>query len=261
MRAALALVAHTWAAWFQYKGFFFLLAFGWMTQPLIFLFVWSNAAAFGAIGGYARGDFVAYYLVLIVVNQLTFAQTNWTVGDLIRDGTMNAILLRPIAPIVDTVAAEIAGKVVLLSFAIPVAGVLLIVLSPPGVRLPGDPIVFVITLLGAWALRFLWGYWLALTAFWSTRSNALVLMQDALVFVLAGQVAPTDLLPGGLRTVAEWLPFRYMLGFPIEVLLGKVHGGALPRGMIVQLAWLTVAGGLAYSFWRRGVRRHAAVGG
>ena len=261
MRAALALVAHTWAAWFQYRGFFFLLAFGWMTQPLIFLFVWSNAAASGAIGGYARGDFVAYYLVLIVVNQLTFAQTNRTVGDLIRDGTMNAILLRPIAPIVDTVAAEIAGKVVFLSFAVPVAGLLLLVLSPADVRLPGDPFLFAITLLAAWALRFLWGYFLALTAFWSTRSNALVLMQDALVFVLAGQIAPTDLLPGGLRTVAEWLPFRYMLGFPIEVLLGRVHEGALARGLVLQIAWLTVAAGLAYSSWRLGVRRHAAVGG
>jgi len=257
----LGLVAHTWATWFQYRGFFFLLAFGWMTQPLIFLFVWSNAAALGAIGGYARGDLVAYYLVLIVVNQLTFAQTNWTVGDLIRDGTMNAIFLRPIAPILDTVAAEIAGKVVFLSFAVPVAGLLLLVLSPADVRLPGDPFLFVITLPAAWALRFLWGYWLALTAFWSTRSNAFVLMQDALVFLFAGQVAPTDLLPGGMRTVAEWLPFRYMLGFPIEVLLGRVHEGALTRGLILQIAWLSVAGGLAYSFWRLGVRRHAAVGG
>ena len=261
MRAALALVAHTWVTWFQYKGFFFLLAFGWMTQPLIFLFVWSNAATFGAIGGYARGDFVAYYLVLIVVNQLTFAQTNWTVGDLIRDGTMNTLLLRPIAPIVDTVAAEIAGKVVFLSFAIPVAGLLLLLLSPEDVRFPGDPFLFGIALLAAWALRFLWGYWLALTAFWSTRSDALVLMQDALVFVLAGQIAPMGLLPAGLRTAAEWLPFRYMLGFPIEVLLGHVHEGALKRGMILQLVWLTVAGGLAYSLWRLGVRRHAAVGG
>ena len=261
MKAALALIAHTWATWFQYKGFFFLLAFGWMTQPLIFLFVWSTAAAFGAIGGYTRGDFIAYYLVLIVVNQLTFAQTNWTVGDLIRDGTMNTLLLRPIAPIVDTVAAEIAGKVVFISFAIPVAGLLLLVLSPADVRLPGDPVLFVITLLAAWALRFLWGYSLALTAFWSTRSDALVLMQDALVFVLAGQIAPMGLLPGGLRAAAEWLPFRYMLGFPIEVLLGRVHEDALTRGMILQLVWLTAAGGLAYSLWRLGVRRNAAVGG
>ena len=260
MRAALALVAHTWATWFQYKGFFFLLAFGWMTQPLIFLFVWSNAATFGAIGGYARGDFVAYYLVLIVVNQLTFAQTNWTVGDLIRDGTMNTILLRPIAPIVDTAAAEIAGKVVFLSFAIPVAGLLLLVLSPADV-LAGRSVAVRDHAARRLGSGFLWGYWLALTAFWSTRSHALVLMQDALVFVLAGQIAPISLLPGGLRTAAEWLPFRYMLGFPIEVLLGRVPEGALTRGIILQLVWLTVAGGLAYSLWRLGVRRHAAVGG
>ena len=261
MRAALALIAHTWATWFQYKGFFFLLAFGWMTQPLVFLLVWSNAAASGAIGGYTRADFVAYYLVLIVVNQLTFAQTNWTVGDLIRNGTMNTLLLRPIAPIVDTVAAEIAGKIVFLSFAMPVAGLLLLLLSPADVRLPGDPFMFSITLLAAWALRFLWGYSLALTAFWSTRSDALVLMQDALVFVLAGQIAPTGLLPGGLRTAAEWLPFRYMLGFPVEILLGRVQGDALTRGTIVQLAWLTASGIMAYLLWRLGVRRHAAVGG
>ena len=261
MRAALALVAHTWAAWFQYKGFFFLLAFGWMIQPLIFLFVWSNASSLGAIGGYTRADFIAYYLLLIVVNQLTFAQTNWTVGDLIRDGTMNTLLLRPIAPIVDTAAAEIAGKVVFLSFAIPVAASLLLLLAPADVGLSGDPVLFVVALLAAWALRFLWGYALALTAFWSSRSDALVLMQDALVFVFAGQVAPTGLLPGVLRTAAEWLPFRYMVGFPIEILLGRVQADALARGMILQLVWLTVAAGLAYSLWRLGVRRHAAVGG
>ena len=173
---------------------------------------------------------------------------------------MNTLLLRPIAPIIDTVAAEIAGKVVFLSFAMPVTGLLLLVLSPD-VRLSGDSLLFVITLLGAWALRFLWGYSLALTAFWSTRSDALVLMQDALVFVFAGQIAPTGLLPDGLRTAAEWLPFRYMLGFPIEVLLGRVHEDALTRGMILLLVWLTAAGGLAYSLWRLGVRRNAAVGG
>ena len=33
-------------------------------------------------------QFVAYYLVLILVNQLTLAQTNWTVGDIIRMATL-----------------------------------------------------------------------------------------------------------------------------------------------------------------------------
>jgi ABC-type uncharacterized transport system permease subunit len=38
------------------------------------------------------GQFVAYYPGLILVNQLTCAQTNWTVGDVIRHGDMNALL-------------------------------------------------------------------------------------------------------------------------------------------------------------------------
>src|SRR5215216_4395806 len=98
LRGARALVAATWSMWLQHRNFFFLLAFGWMIPPLIALFVWSTAAGSATIGGLSRGEFVAYYLILIVVNQLTYAQTNWTVGDVIRDGKLSALLLRPLAP-------------------------------------------------------------------------------------------------------------------------------------------------------------------
>lgn len=88
-RGGFALVRGLWLSWLQYRSFFFILAFGWMIPPLIYLLVWSTAAGDGAIAGLTRGEFVAYYLVLILVNQITYAQTNWTVGDLIRYGQMN----------------------------------------------------------------------------------------------------------------------------------------------------------------------------
>ena len=78
--------------------FFFLLAFGWMVPPLIHLFVWTTAAGGETIGGFSRSTFVTYYLALIVANQITYSQTNWTVGDVIRSGGLNEPLLRPIAP-------------------------------------------------------------------------------------------------------------------------------------------------------------------
>jgi ABC-2 type transport system permease protein len=107
-RGGWALIKGVWLSWLQYRSFFFLLAFGWMIPPLIYLLVWSTAAGEGVIGGLNRGQFVAYYLVLILVNQVTYAQTNWTVGDLIRYGEMNRVLLRPLPPIYDALASEFA---------------------------------------------------------------------------------------------------------------------------------------------------------
>ena len=86
-------------------------------------------------------------------------------------------------------------------------------------------------------------------------------MQDALVFLLAGQVAPTALLPGAMRTVATVLPFRYMVGFPVEVLTGQLDRVTLLTGFALQVGWLIVALALFTIMWRNGLRRYTAVGG
>ena len=109
-RGGWALIRSTWLSWMQYRSFFFILAFGWMIPPLIYLLVWSTAAGEGSISGMTRGAFVAYYLILILVNQITYAQTNWTVGDLIRYGQINKVLLRPIPPLYDAPGLRICRQ-------------------------------------------------------------------------------------------------------------------------------------------------------
>jgi ABC-2 type transport system permease protein len=261
LRGGWALIKNTWLMWLQQRSFFFLLAFGWMIPPLIYLFVWSTAAGGETVGGLTRGGFVAYYLVLILVNQLTYSQTNWTVGDVIRYGGMNALLLRPLSPVFDALSTEAAGKVVYMAFVIPVVTVLALVLRPELHVSLGDGLAFIPALMLAWALRFLWGYWLALLAFWATRADGLLALQDSLIFVLGGQVAPANLLPEFLRRVSGVLPFRYMLGFPVEVLTGQLDGAALWTGFAIQVGWLCVAAALFVALWRSGVRRYSAVGG
>ncbi|CAG0968869.1 hypothetical protein ANRL3_01368 [Anaerolineae bacterium] len=260
-RGGWALIRGTWLSWIQHRSFFFVLAFGWMIPPLIYLLVWSTAAGDQSIGGLTRGGFVAYYLVLILVNQLTYSQTNWTVGDLIRYGEMNRLLMRPLSPLFDALSTEVAGKVVYLIFDVPIVLVLALILRPEMELTLLNALAFVPALLLAWLLRFFWGYWLALLAFWAARADALLAVQDSLIFLLAGQVAPIALLPDVLQIAAKVLPFRYMVSFPVEVFVGQLSPIELGTGVVIQLGWLLIAMGLSAVMWRAGVRRYSAVGG
>ena len=261
LRGGWALIKGTWMVWLQQRSFFFLLAFGWMIPPLIMLFVWYTAAGTRAIDGLTQNDFVAYYLLFILVNQLTYSQTNWTVGDAIRNGDMNTQLLRPLSPLFFAVASEVAGKVVYMTFVILVAAVLALIFHPALHPSLYQVLAFLLALVFAWLLRFFWGYWLALLAFWATQANALLGIQDALIFLLAGQVAPVSLLPGPLGVLAQILPFRYMISFPIEILLGSLNLSGILIGFAYQIGWLLVTLLIFTVIWRNGVRHYTAVGG
>jgi ABC-2 type transport system permease protein len=261
LRGGIALIRNTWLSWMQHRGFFFLLAFMWMVPPLIYLFIWVTAAGSETIGGFSRDEFIAYYLVLIIVNQLTYATTNWTVGDYIRYGNMNILLTRPISPIFDALSQEIAGKVVFMAFILPITLILGLILRPEISATPERLILFLLALGLAWVLRFLWGYWIALLAFWATQANALLAIQDSLIFLLAGQVAPIALLPGIMKDIAVILPFRYMIGFPVEILTGHLSSAEIQLGFGIQIGWLIFTAILFTLIWRTGLKQYSAVGG
>lgn len=261
LRGGWALIISTWQMWLQHRSFFFLLAFGWMIPPLISLFVWFTVSGTQPIAGMTQGEFVAYYLLFMLVNQLTYSQTNWTMGDVIRSGDMNLLLLRPLHPFFHALSTEVAGKVVCMLFVIPVVVLLALILHPILHTTPYQVLLFIPALLMAWLLRFFWGFALALLAFWATRANALLAIQDALIFLLAGQVAPIAVLPAPLALLAQLLPFRYMISFPIEVLMGNLNFTALLQGFSLQIGWLCFALFLFVVVWRNGVRHYSAIGG
>jgi ABC-2 type transport system permease protein len=261
LRGGWALVKSTWSSWMQHRGFFYLVAFSWMIPLLIYLFVWSTAAGEGEVAGLTRGELVAYYVVLILVNQFTFSTNNWTVGDAIRYGRLNLLLLRPMSPVYDALASEVAVKVVFMTFAVPLAVILALVLRPELHVTARNGLAFVPALALAWALRFFWGYWLALLSFWATRADALLSLQESLIFLIGGQVAPVALLPDLMQKAAVVLPFRYMVAFPVEVLTGQLSRAELWTGFAFQAGWLFVALGLFLVVWRAGLKRYSAVGG
>ena len=84
---------------------------------------------------------------------------------------------------------------------------------------------------------------------------------NTFTFIFAGQVAPTVILPGILKQAAILLPFRYMIGFPIEVLMGKLPPGETVAGLVIQFIWTTSVIIIYKMIWNRGVKAYTAIGG
>ena len=247
---------------FAYRGALAIWLLGLLVEPIVYLVVWTTVARSqgGAVGAFTSGDFAAYFTILIVVNQLTFTWHFYDFEWRVRNGFFSPLLLRPVHPVHNDVAENLTFKLLTFTVVAPVAVVLLISFDASLSPSPWDILAFVPALLLAMALRFLLEWTLALAAFWLTRVSAINQAYYVSTLFLSGQVAPLELFPPVVQLIASVLPFRWMVAFPVETLLGRLSAGEILVGLGAQVLWIALALGLLRVGWRAGVKRYAAVG-
>jgi viologen exporter family transport system permease protein len=246
----------------QYRAALAIWLIGLVLEPVIYLVVWTTVAesSGGRVGDYARGDFAAYFIVLMVVNHLTFTWVFYEFEWRIRQGMFSPLLLRPIHPIHHDIASNLAFKLLTLAVILPTT-VALVLLFDPIFEPPAWAVAaFVPALLLAFALRFLVEWTLAMAAFWLTRVSAVNQMYYLALMFLSGQIAPLSLFPEWLQALATLLPFRWMVAFPVELLLGRLSPDEALAGFAAQALWIALGFGLLTLAWRAGIRRYSAVG-
>ena len=69
-----------------------------------------------------------------------------------------------------------------------------------------------------------------------------------------------DMMPPWLQSIAATSPFRWMVAFPVELLLGRLNRQQALEGLLHQGFWLLLSFALLHLVWRRAVRNYAAVG-
>ena len=233
------------------------------TLPLIMLALWSAAVqAGGPIGRFGQGDFVAYYLAALIVRQMTGSWVVWELNMEIRQGILPMRLVRPLHPLIYYAAESLAALPLRGVIAIPVAVLLLATVGAGAVT--HDPLLlamFVLSLLGAWLLQFAVLAILGTLGMFIESSIALFDVWLGLFSVLSGYLVPLELFPQWVRTLVYWLPFRYILGFPVEILTRGLSRTQALEQLGLQWGFALLMVFFAASLWRAGLRRYQAYGG
>lgn len=227
--------------------------------PFILMGVWMKVAAQGN-AGFSEVEFARYFLAVFIVRQFTIVWVAYDLEYLVNQGRLSPLLLRPMDPVWQFVSAHLGEQLTRLPFWIIIVG-LFCVLYPKAIHPIPSVTTILLTMLAiasAFIVRFVMQYTFALLAFWVERAGAIEQLTYVPYLFLAGMVAPLEMFPPGVRAIAEYTPYPYLLYFPASLLIGRPVNVAHGFGMLA--IWLVIFFVLNRLLWRMGLKHYSGMG-
>lgn len=234
-----------------------------VTQIFLWTAVFAGAGR-GSIVGYSREDVIAYYLL----TQITRAFSSMPglasgLANQIRSGEIKKFMIQPIDAVGFLLIARLAHKLVYYAVAIgPFALVFFLCRS----YFPGwpEPAVFA-AFLASLVMSFLLGFFLEATigmlGFWLLEVSSLLFVYMLFNFFCSGHMFPLEILPDSWERIVDALPLKYLAYYPAAVFLGKIPAEDLPRGLMIQAAWVVFFIVASRATLAAGYRRYSGYGG
>ncbi|MCI2424971.1 ABC-2 family transporter protein [Candidatus Acetothermia bacterium] len=215
------------------------------------------------IEGFTESMMITYYILVALLTDLVSPGIMMYITEDIREGTLSKYLLRPISrrwyhfseEIGISLGYSLVALIVILGF---------IFLFAVDFYFPAN-LLYIPLFLVSVGLSMVLGtgltYLFSLSAFWLEEDTGLDYVLEYLVPILTGALIPLALLPEFVYQVASFLPFKYLLYFPIEIFLERITLSEIGYGLFTQILWIGVIYLLGAWVWRRGCRRYTARGG
>ena len=98
-------------------------------------------------------------------------------------------------------------------------------------------------------------------SFWVLQIDGIYGAVFIVVNVLSGGYFPLSVFGPAFNRIAAFLPFPYMLQFPVNALSGVYDVSYVLQGLGVQLLWAGIFALISFVLWKLGLRKYDAVGG
>ena len=229
-----------------------------MLRVAVLLALWRIVLGSGAQSPVALSSVLSYALLAEVFAEQLHVRT--TLSDAFWQGTITQYFLRPMA-LVAQFAAEMSGgwvvNLALFSLPMLLAAPLFGVSAAPASALAGATFVLSLALAIVVGLAFDF-ITAALTVALEQPVWLMFWVRQAISVVLSGAVVPLALLPWGLGSWLEWLPFASLAWAPLAIYTGI---GDVPRLLALQVFWGLVLWPLAGWLWRANREKVVGFGG
>lgn len=213
------------------------------------------------VGSYDWERMQTYILLAYGVNMLISFRVEARILDTIRRGDIAIELMRPIDYLGAHLAEVMGGALI--------DGItsLLIVLGLGAIlhiSAPATPflfILFVLSVVLGFLVKFMISYITSLFCFWTLNGLGLLWFRAAITNIFSGALIPIEFLPDFWQTLARLSPFQTIVHTPISIYFGEAQGIDLLGLLGIQILWLVVLWICAKLLWIPSIRKLVVQGG
>lgn len=251
-----------------YKGAFYLFILISMFGAFINYYLWMaiySSSDKTTLGGMTQNEMIVYvFMVYVTSSVVSISIANFVSDDVVK-GTVAMNLIRPIDYRLSLISRA-AGNMIY-HFLVPSVfiwiGVEIYKVKVFG--LPAVSVWNILLYLSSCVMSFLiyvlFDFCFGMIAFFTTYIFGLMMIKNALLGFLTGQLIPISFFPEVLQRVFDFLPFSSMVYTPVMIYLGKYSGKMLGFMLIRQAVWVILLYVLGSLIWKKVTKRLVVLGG
>ncbi len=211
------------------------------------------------LNGFSINDML-WYLVAAEVIAMSNPLLTQRIDEEVRSGQIAYQLIRPNSYILYHFARYLGERLVRIGMnSIVGAALALVVVGPPHFTWMGV-LAWPLLALLAVCIDFIAYFCIGLCAFWTEETRPIALIYNRLTLVLGGVLAPIEIFPQPLRSIAQALPFSAILYGPAHTLVHFTWSGFF--GVLLQQCSMIAIGSLLLvSIYQIVIRRVNINGG
>lgn len=205
---------------------------------------------------------LTYVLLISFLNGIVLSSQTFRVAEEINRGVLSNILIKPLSYFGYILSRDVSDKIINVLFSVIEIIFFIVILRPP-VFIQTSFFwlsFFIITSVFAAFLFFEIGLILSIVGFWSRETWAPRFIFSILVAFLAGTFFPLDILPLPIYNLMLFLPFSYLVFFPLKIYLGHMELAFMVKGLFIMGIWMVLLYYLVNYLWKKGLKIYTSEG-
>lgn len=251
-----------------YRGAFLLFILTTTFSSFISYFLWMaiyGSSENAVLGGLSRTEMVVYVFMSYVTSSIVGISISEWVSEDVVEGRVAMNLIKPIDYRMSLISR--ASGLIIYRFFVPSVFIWIGVEVYKVQALGGSVtnlqniLLYLLSCMMSFLIFVLFEFCLGMVAFFTSYIFGLLMIKEAVLRFLTGQLIPLSFFPEPVQRVFDFLPFSSMVYTPVMIYLGKYTGAELNFVLARQAVWVVILYVLGSVIWKKVTNRLVVLGG